>query len=252
MIDLHSHILPGLDDGVPSMRGAIEMARAAVRDGITAIAATPHVSYRYPTVPDDMERSVRDVVAALQDNGIPLRVLPGGELTIESASRLPPDERDRFGLAGRREYLLVEFPYHGWPMDLGPLIDRLRGEGVTPVIAHPERSADVRADPERLRPLVEGGALVQVTASSLDGTASRESRAVTMGLVQDGLAHLIASDAHSPKVRRVGMSEAGRAVGDDRLARWMTTEVPEAVVAGESIPPRPRSRPRARRGWLRR
>lgn len=251
MIDLHSHILPGLDDGVSSMGAAIDLARAAVRDGVSVMAATPHVSYRYPTSAQDMERAVRDVVAALQDNGIPLRLLPGGELTIDSASQLTPVERGRFGLGGRAEYLLVEFPYHGWPMGLGPLVDSLRADGVTPVVAHPERSAEVRADPERLRPLVEAGALVQVTASSLDGSARRESRAVTMGLIQGGLAHLIASDAHAPRVRRVGMSGAARAVGDARLAFWLTTEVPRAMIAGERIPPRPRSRNHWRRGWRR-
>jgi protein-tyrosine phosphatase len=232
------------------MREAIDLAAAAVRDGITTIAATPHVSHRYPTSAADMERAVLDVVAALQDNGIGLNVLPGGELTIERASRMSIDERLRFGLGGRPEYLLVEFPYHGWPMDLGVLVDTLRRQGITVVIAHPERSAEVRADPERVRPLVEGGALVQVTASSLDGQAGRETRTATMALIQEGLAHLIASDAHSPDVRRVGMSGAARAVGEPRLARWLTSDVPGSLVSGERIPPRPHSRVRRRSWWF--
>jgi protein-tyrosine phosphatase len=250
VIDLHSHILPGLDDGVATMAEAVELGRAAVRDGITAMAATPHVSYRYPTSAAAMEHTLRDVAAALRDDGVPLEVLPGGELTIDQAASLAPRERRRFGLGGSARHLLIEFPYHGWPMAMGPLLDRLRVEGVTPVIAHPERSAEVRADPERLRPLVEGGALVQLTAASLDARASRDDRAVAMDLVARGLAHLIASDAHSPRRRQVGMADATRAVGDRRLAAWLSREVPAAIVAGVAAPPRPAG-PRRRRWWSR-
>lgn len=247
MIDLHCHILPGVDDGVASMQEALELARAAAADGITAVAATPHVSYRYPTSVDTMERSVRDVVAALQDAEIPLQVLRGGELTIESAMAMDAADLARFGLGGRPEYVLLEFPYHGWPLDLAPFVDDLRRGGVTAVVAHPERSADVADDPERLRPVVEAGALVQVTASSLDSRATRAARATALSLLRAGLVHLIASDAHSPRVRAVGMTAAAQTVGDRPLAAWLTTDVPGAIVAGERPPPRPRSRLRLRR-----
>lgn len=247
MIDLHCHILPGVDDGVASMQEALQLARDAAADGITAVAATPHVSYRYPTSADAMERSVRDVVAALQDAEIPVRVLRGGELTLESAMAMAPEQRARFGLGGRPEYVLLEFPYHGWPLDLAPFVDDLRRGGVTAVIAHPERSEDVAADPERLRPVVEAGALVQVTASSLDSRGGRTARATASFLLKAGLVHLIASDAHSPRVRRIGMTAAAQAVGDKRLAAWLTTEVPAAIVSGEPPPPRPRARMRLRR-----
>ena len=109
-----------------------------------------------------------------------------------------------------------------------------------PVLAHPERSHEVQNGPARLAPLVAEGVLVQVTASSLTGELGRAARDTGLEPVRDGLAHLIASDAHTPDVRAAGLAAAARAVRDDRLAAWLTEEVPAAIVAGEaSVPGRP-------------
>jgi protein-tyrosine phosphatase len=245
MIDLHSHILPGVDDGARTLIESIEIARAAVHDGITVIAATPHVRDDWPTEAGTMEERVAEVQEALAEAGIPLEVRRGGELAVDWAGRLAVDELRRFGLGGSR-YLLVETPYYGWPLDLGAVLLFLRDQGFVPVLAHPERNAEVQAESERLVPLVEAGVLVQVTAASIDGRIGRRARDCGRRLIRAGLAHLLASDAHHASVRAVGLAHAAGAVGDPALARWLTGDVPAAILDDAGLPPRPPTRG----GWL--
>jgi protein-tyrosine phosphatase len=245
VIDLHSHVLPGVDDGVRTLEESLDLLRAAGDDGIERIAATPHVREDYPTRPDEMERLVAEVNAAAA--GIGVEVLPGGELDLAFAARLDDDDLRRFALGGSGSLLLLEFPYLGWPLQLPDLVFTLQVRGFRVLIAHPERNADVQADPEKLRPLVDAGAFVQVTAASLDGRIGSRPRSAGMKLVEGGLAHVIASDAHAPDVRSVGMSAAARAVGDEALARWLTADVPAALLDGRHPPARPQSSS----GWLR-
>ena len=246
MIDLHSHILPGVDDGAQSLEDSVEIALAAVADGIEVLAATPHVRDDFPTAPETMETLVGEVRRALAREQIQLDVRTGAELALDYLARVPENELGRYGLAGNPSYLLLEFPYYGWPLSLPQTVFRLRTLGITAVIAHPERNAEVQADPERLRTLIDAGALVQVTAASLDGRLGRTARATGLALVEQELAHLLASDAHSASVRAVGMRAAAEAVGDEVLARWLATDMPGAIVAGSPLPPRPGRR----RGWF--
>lgn len=244
MIDLHSHILPGIDDGPRTMVESVGLARDAVRHGVTTMVATPHVREDYPTPPQTMERLTREVREALRAAGVPLEIVTGGEVAIDALVPMGAEEIARFSIAGANRYLLVEFPYSGWPLRLPGQIERLCGLGLTALIAHPERSRDVQERPERLATLVELGALVQVTAASVDGRLGRSARRAAMRLLDLGLAHVVASDAHMPGVRAVGMSRAAEALRDERLARWLTLEVPAAVLAGEQPPPRPAGRRR--------
>ena len=249
MIDLHSHVLPGVDDGPGAIDGSLEILRAAAEDGIARIAATPHVRDDYPTEPGTMERLVDEVNGAARAEGIPVDVLRGGELALEHAAALDDETLRRFGLGGSPAALLLEFPYRGWPLELRDLVFRLETRGFRVVLAHPERNAEVQEEPERLRPLVDAGVLVQLTAASVDGRLGRASATAARTLLDGGLAHVIASDAHAPAVRAVGMAAAAEAVGDEALARWLTNDVPAAVVAGAPPPPRPATR---RRRGLRR
>jgi len=247
VIDLHSHVLPGLDDGARDIEESLEMARAAAADGTIVLAATPHVREDYPTPAAAMERAVADLRARLDAAGIQLQIVTGGELAIEQLTRLPQGELGRFGLAGNPHYVLLEFPYHGWPLELDQRVFDLHMDGVTPVLAHPERNSVVQSDPERLASLVNGGALVQLTAASVDGRLSRASSKCAFRLLELGLAHLIASDAHAPSVRAIGMSAAVAVLGDEALAWWLTVGVPGAILENELLPPRPRTvRPRRR------
>lgn len=250
MIDLHSHILPGIDDGARSVRESVEMARVAVAEGVRAIAATPHVRDDYPTGPDTMERLVGELREALRAAQVPLQVLPGGELAYDRLAALDADELRRFRLGGSERHLLVELPYVGWPLDLAHRLFGLRLAGFVPVIAHPERIDEVQRSPERLRPLVEAGALVQLTAASVDGRGGRRASDASFELLRRELAHLVASDAHSPEVRAIGLAGAVRAIGDERLAGWLTEEVPAAILAGDPLPERPTALRRGSGGRL--
>jgi protein-tyrosine phosphatase len=255
MIDLHSHILPGLDDGARDLEDALEIARAAVADGIRTIAATPHVRADYPTTAAAMEQGVRRLRSALSREGIELEILPGGEVSLEQLDRLSPDELRRFGLAGNSSYLLLETPYSNWPRSFGASVLRLKSEGITPVIGHPERNSAVQSDANLVAELARRGALVQVTAASLDGRLGSRTRACCRRLIDAELVHLLGSDAHSPDLRAVGLSAACESLRDERLASWLTEGMPGAIVAREQLPaapPRRRLRQRLRHRLLRR
>lgn len=244
MIDLHTHLLPGIDDGAQTLDESLEMARDALADGITTAAATPHVRHDFPTSPETMERLVEELRSALAAAGTPLTVLSGGEIALDRLAELSVEELRRFGLGGNPAYLLLEFPYSGWPLDLNRRVVELQSLGIRPVLAHPERNSEVQAAPERLVPLARAGALVQVTAASLDGRLGRTAASTAARLLGLELVHLVSSDAHAPSVRQIGLSQAVAAVGDARLGGWLTTDVPTAIVRGEPLPERPERRKR--------
>jgi len=244
VIDLHSHVLFAIDDGPPTLEGSLAICRAAAADGITVLAATPHVRDDHPTRPELMEERL----AAVQDAaGDLIRLVPGGELDLAELAR-PREELLRFALAGNPRYLLVETPYYGWPLGFADQVFRLATSGITAVVAHPERNGDVQARPELLEPLVAAGALVQLTAASVDGRLGRRARETSHTLLERGLAHLLASDGHEATIRAIGMAGAAASLGDEALARWLTVGVPGAIVDGSELPPRPPSEPRRRFG----
>lgn len=235
MIDLHAHLLPGFDDGVRSLEEARELARAASARGVTAIAATPHVRSDYPTTAARMERGVASLQADFAAAGIAIDVVAGGELAIDRLWELGDDEIRRFTYAGAGRYLLVEFPYSGWPQLAEQTVASLRASGIRPVLAHPERNDAVQSAPRRLEPLVAAGALVQLTAGSVTGLLGAHPRDASNALLERGLAHLLASDAHGPHVPRAALADAVAALGDDALARRLTVDVPAAIIAGDDV-----------------
>lgn len=239
MIDLHTHILPGLDDGAESIEDALAIARAAAAEGTTVIAATPHVRADFPTTPDELEAGVAEVRGALRGAAVPVELVHGGELDIDMLALLSDDEVMRFTYAQAGRYALLEFPYTGWPRGLEASIERLRGLGVESVVAHPERSSTVQERPDRLLAVVELGAVVQVTAGSFAGRFGSDARRCSQKLLEHGLVHLVASDAHGADSSRGGLAAAYRAIGDRGLARRLTTEAPAALLAGEPLPRAP-------------
>jgi protein-tyrosine phosphatase len=242
LIDLHSHVLPGVDDGVRTVDEALALCAAAAADGVEVLAATPHVRHDYPTTPGQME----DALAALDAASPAVRVVPGGELDLAELDR-PKEELARFGLGGST-WLLVETPYLGWPLDFGERLFRLRVQGFNVVLAHPERNPDVQEQPDLLEPLIAGGTLVQLTAASVDGRLGARPARCARALLDRRLAHLIASDAHAPDVRAVGLGSAVEALRDEHLARWLTRDVPQSILQDAETPPRPE---RPRRRWFR-
>jgi protein-tyrosine phosphatase len=245
VIDLHSHVLPGLDDGAADLDAALAICRAAADDGIEVLAGTPHVRSDYPTSAESMLQALAELRAQAGDL---IRLVPGGELDLVELDR-PVEELVRFALAGNPAYLLVETPYFGWPLEIGERLFRLRAEGITPVLAHPERNFDVQARPALLEPLVDTGTLVQLTAASVDGRGGARAKACATTLLDRELAHLVASDAHEPSVRAIGLAAAARAVGDE-LGHWLTVDVPRSIHDGTPAPPRPKRRRSGARRFL--
>ena len=246
MIDLHSHVLPGLDDGAPGLEGSVEMAREAAEAGITALAGTPHVRDDYPTTAAEMLDALAAVRGAVREQGIDIDILPGAEIAFDRLHSLDADDLRPFALGGSPNHLLIELPFFGWPLDAADQLRRLREAGYTAVLAHPERNSTVQDSPQRLADLVGDGALVQLTAASITGgfgtAAARSSRA----LLSAGLAHLVATDTHRAHGRGTALGPALESLRDPALARWLTRDVPAAIIEGSRCPPRPVSRS----GWL--
>ena len=200
----------------------------------------------YPTRPEEMERGVIRLREDFVEQGIDVELLHGGELDLGMLATLDDDELRRFTLAQSGRYLLIEFPYSGWPAGLEETVYGLGLRGFVALVAHPERNRAVQSDPRRLAEAVRMGALVQVTAASLDGRIGRSSQKAAVRLLEIGLAHVLASDAHTPEIREAGLADAAEAVGDDALARFLTVDAPTAIVAGEVLPERPRQARRRR------
>ncbi len=184
VIDLHSHVLPGVDDGARTIEDSRELASKAASEGITAIAATPHVRHDYPTTPDRMEAEVAALRRDFSERGVRVDILHGGEIDLEAMRALSQDDLRRFTTAQSGRYLLVEFPYRGWPLDLEQTLFELALSGIAPILAHPERNAEVQAEPGRRSSFVERGGLVQITAASLDGRIGRRSRQAAQKLIE--------------------------------------------------------------------
>lgn len=249
MIDLHSHILPGLDDGARTMDDSLVLAQAAIADGVEAIAATPHVRADYPTTADAMEEALGRVRSELAARGLPLDVVAGGEIDLAHLSLLSDEDLRRFSYGGLGRHLLLEFPESGWSLAIDSALAGVRTARMTPVLAHPERNRRVQEQPARLEALVERGALVQITAGSLEGRLGRRAQAAAHELVRRGLVHLLASDAHGPHIRQAGLAAAAALLGDDRVATQLTSDGPAAILAGEDPPPA-RPAPGRRSRWF--
>lgn len=236
MIDLHAHILPGFDDGVRSLDEAREVAARAQAEGVTAIAATPHVRGDYPTAPDAMERGVEALRADFAAEGIAIDVVAGGEVSLERLWELPLADVVRFTYGGAGRYLLVEFPYRGWSPLLEPTLGELERSGIRSLLAHPERNDAVQAAPQRLAALVDAGAVVQVTAGSLAGSLGRASQTAARRLLELGLVHVLASDVHGTgQSGRTGLAAGAAALEDDALAERLTLQAPAAILAGDEL-----------------
>jgi protein-tyrosine phosphatase len=248
VIDLHIHLLPGIDDGPADAEGTVALARACVADGVRAVAATPHVSESHPSTPQQIAQALARARAALEQAAVPLELHSGAEIAIDRLDGLSDDDLRALTIAGGGAYILIETPYAAWPMDLEQHAGRLATLGVRAILAHPERSAGVQAGGgiDRLEHAVGRGVYCQVTAGSLAGRFGRTAQAMARTLLERELVHVIASDAHDAERRPPRMTEAAAAVGSEPLANWLTEAAPLAILRGERLPPRPA--PPARRG----
>lgn len=243
VIDLHSHILPGIDDGPADLAGSLALARAAIACGTTRIAATPHIDWRGGVQPDDREAPMHELRDALRDEGLTLDVIAGGEIALERYLDLGEDELRKLRL-GDGEFLLLECPLASAAGAFDSFLATLLTRGVRMLLAHPERCPDFQRRPERLVELVRAGALAQVTSASLAGRFGRTVRDAALHMLAEGLVHDISSDAHDAVHRgpdlREGLEAAERELpGAHALADWLAVDVPEAIVTGGAVPRRP-------------
>jgi protein-tyrosine phosphatase len=236
VIDLHCHLLPGLDDGAADLEDSVAMARQAQADGIATVCATPHVRHDHAVEIASLPERVAAVQAELDRRGIGVRVAAGGEVAQTELARLSEDELRAVSLGGGGWVLLEPAP--------GPLsaelelcVERLKARGLRAVIAHPERHAD--ADLElRLELLAAQGCLIQWTAAFVADAGLREwiARWARMGLI-----HLLGSDAHSARFGRpVALADgfaALREVLPAATVEWMAHAAPAALLRGEPVAP---------------
>jgi len=234
MIDIHCHMLPGIDDGAPSLEVALDMARIAVKDGITELACTPHI---YPGMYDNDAKSISQATenlrCALAEAGIPLK------LTYAADTHVMPDlvEKLQQGTVptfnGGR-YFLLEPPHHVAPPNFEDFVFRLMVAGYIPIVTHPERLSWIEQDYAVFGRLAKHGAWMQLTAGSLTGRFGSDARYWGERMLDDGLVHVIATDAHGTQRRAPllaeGAAAAGKWVGADEAAR-MVLERPAAALS---------------------
>jgi len=256
MIDLHMHILAGLDDGPQQWDEALAMGEAAAADGTTTVVATPHMYNGVHNVTREQILAGTDRLRQeLGKRGIPLAVEPGADVHIRpDLCELVLAQRV-VTVGDRGKYLMVELPPDQLPMGVEQLLFDLQLQGVTPMLSHPERNMQVQADPALLLPFVQAGNLSQLTTSSLIGDFGRRAAQCAHTLLECRLAHVVASDAHGWQKRAPGLSEARRLVEKvlpAQEAEDMFEHRPAAILAGQYVelpdPMRPRSS--KRRGWF--
>jgi protein-tyrosine phosphatase len=243
VIDLHCHILPGLDDGPSNLDFSLAMARAAVESGTQLIVATPHIRADFNVDPAEIEPRVDLFNERLQRERLPLRVLPGAEIGWATAPELDDTQLARLSL-GSGKRVLLESPYGKKPVDLEGIIAGLESRGFQAVLAHPERCPLFQRDLERLRRIVEEGTLCSITAGSMAGSFGEHVRSFAVTMLRAGLVHDVASDAHDhihrPPTLTAGFAKAEEDIpGIEQHAPWFTVTSPVAILAGNQLPRKP-------------
>ncbi len=242
MIDLHSHILHGMDDGAETIEGSLQMCRASQRDGIQTIVATPHI---LPGIYDNNRSTilakVQELRAALNQSAIrnlqsPVEILPGADVHFSFDLLQRYEKKEIVTVNDQGQFLMVEFEFQGIPYQSEEVLFQLLAKGIIPIISHPERNFEIGQRPRRYYEMIRMGCLGQVTAMSLTGKFGPEVKRVAEKLLAHRLIHFIASDAHSingrPPVLSAGVRAAEKIVGKGE-AQKMVTEYPQAILEGQ-------------------
>lgn len=254
MIDIHSHILPAVDDGARDIDEAVRMCRLSARDGVRVMVATPHAHDGLHRTQDTA--SLHDKVADL--NGLlggRLKIVLGCELRFTHASVEHICEDKSAPTIAGGPYVLIEFPHAVVPVGSSRLMFELMNRAIKPVVAHPERNHQLMSEPERFYELVEAGVIGQLDAGSITGQFGKKVAQAARLMLENGLIHIIASDCHNTRNRAPGLSVAAAAaaevIGPD-VAKAMVDSNPAAVVEGRTIPVIPEAVPpgKKRKKWL--
>lgn len=221
MIDVHLHILPGVDDGPGTMEEALALASILVQEGIHSAVATPHYNDEFPQrSAAEIQERVHNLQRELYRRSIPLRLFAGHEALIKPG--LVEDiQTGRLATLNHSHYLLLELWNSAWLPETERVIFELRAFGVVPIIAHPERYRVFQQEPERLAALLQQGVLAQLTASSLVGLQGKTARRCAEDLLKKGLIQCIASDAHGLHKRPPAISQSlqrvAQLVGQEKM-----------------------------------
>ncbi len=232
-IDLHCHILPGLDDGPQTLDESVIMAEMACSEGIGSIVATPHIRENIFS-PELIKERIQVLREALIERGIPVEILYGADVSVQ----LPTDLMRSYTINGTG-YILIEFPYtHITPSMVRGRLFAIMTAGLAPILTHPERNPSVIRAPDAFIDLLSEGMYVQLTASSLTGEFGEEARACASYLLKKGVVDLMATDAHSVRGRPPLMEyavEAARRIAGEDVAERLVSENPARVLTGEPL-----------------
>ena len=236
MVDIHCHIIPGVDDGSRSWEMTRDMCRIAADDGVRHIVATPHCNHEYSYDRQRYEELI-DKLEEAAEGRLEFSIGCDFHFSFENITDAIENPK-RYSINGTR-YLLVEFSDYSIPPNVNELIFQFTSRGMVPIVTHPERNPLLVCRPEKVLDLVNAGALVQVTANSVTGYWGEKARSVSQWLLAQGAVHVIASDAHDPKRRRPVLSEARSTVArmlGERLAEDLVSNNPQAIVEGKPLP----------------
>jgi protein-tyrosine phosphatase len=239
VVDLHHHLLPGIDDGAPDLATSVKMARMAAEDGITHVVCTPHASSRYRFDPARIQTLLDQLRETVADAGIRLILGTGCDFHLSYENVQDALQNPRRYTVNGGEYLLVELPDYGLPPTLEETFYSLRLAGMTPILTHPERNPSLQQDASRLADWVRDGMLTQVTAASVVGLMGRKAQKLAERLLADRWVHFIATDAHNISNRPPHMHAACNQIAaryGDAYAQRLCTENPQAVFDNRTLP----------------
>ena len=238
MIDVHHHLLPGLDDGSPDLTTSVSMARMAADDGITHVVCTPHASGRYTFTPEIVVAKLAELRAALAAESIALTLGGGCDFHLSYDNIQDALIHPKKYTVNGKNYLMVELPDFGISPSLSETFYELQLAGITAVLTHPERNPTLQKNPERLAEWMRNGMLTQVTTSSVLGKMGKEAERMAHKLLSDRWVHFLATDAHNLTSRPPKMRDAYNAVakryGTD-YAQRLCVDNPLAVFEGRPL-----------------
>ena len=237
MIDLHCHILPGIDDGAADLSVSLEMARMFVADGVSAVAATPHIlPGLYANTGEQIRAAIFSLQERLDEEGIPLRLVSGADNHIVPDFVSELRSGHLLSLADSR-YVLVEPPHHIPPPRMEELFFNIQVAGYVPILTHPERLTWIKSHYGMIERLARGGVLMQITAGSLAGSFGRNARYWAERMLAEGHVHILATDAHDTERRPpnlgLGRDLAAKSVGSDEAMKMVFSR-PSAILANQA------------------
>lgn len=236
MVDLHCHVLPGLDDGPDTMEESLRMAETAIAEGITHVVATPHSNERY-WFDFSHIRQLRDHLQSLMGNR--LKVGTGCDFHVSPENLNFLRKQPRQFCINQHDYLLLEFNEISIPPAMDRTLHELQLSGLRLIITHPERNSILRTHPERLRDWVRAGRFVQVTGAALTGGFGLTAQQIGLQWIREGIVHIVASDAHNTRNRQLRLRPAYDAVAGqfgEAKARALLVENPLAAFEGRELP----------------